>query len=142
MSISEKKKKLPEDLELAEQKYKSKGPVQNRRGGPGGRGHGPGGPPGMGGMPAEKAKDFKGTLSKVLKYIGQFKWPLVLVAMLSVLSSVFNILAPKVQGNAITVIELGYRSGQVDGGRCCGCCCCWQASICSPPALGLCSSGQ
>jgi len=36
MSISEKKKKLPEDLELAEQKYKSKGPVQNRRGGPGG----------------------------------------------------------------------------------------------------------
>ncbi len=116
MSISEKKKKLPEDLELAEQKYKSKGPVQNRRGGPGGRGHGPGGPPGMGGMPAEKAKDFKGTLSKVLKYIGQFKWPLVLVAMLSVLSSVFNILAPKVQGNAITVIELGYRSGQVDGG--------------------------
>ena len=116
MSISEKKKKLPEDLELAEQKYKSKGPVQNRRGGPGGRGHGPGGPPGMGGMPAEKAKDFKGTLSKVLKYIGQFKWPLVLVTMLSVLSSVFNILAPKVQGNAITVIELGYRSGQVDGG--------------------------
>jgi len=40
-----------------------------------------GGPPGMR-MPAEKAKDFKGTLSKVLKYIAQFKWPLILVTVL------------------------------------------------------------
>lgn len=104
--------KKPKELDLKdlpEQKYKSKNHTPMRRG-PGGRG------PGMH-IPGEKAKDFKGSLKKVLRYIAQFKWALILVTVLSVLSALFNILSPKVQGNAITIIEQGVQTGFFDKGE-------------------------
>lgn len=92
-------------------KYAAKdGARPRRRGGPGGRG----GPPGM---PGEKAKNFKGSLRRLIKYIGKFKWALLLVALLCILSSIANIFSPRVQGFAINVIDQAYRSGMLNTGE-------------------------
>lgn len=65
---------------------------------------GPGGPPGM---PVEKAKDFKGTLLKILKYLGRYKIPVVIVVIFAILSTVFNVVGPKIMGNATTELAQG-----------------------------------
>jgi len=69
-----------------------------------------GGPGGPMGMPAEKAKDFKGTLKRVLKYLKPYWWGIALIAVLSICSSLFTVISPRVQGNAITIIEQGVSS--------------------------------
>ncbi len=67
--------------------------------------------PGMGhgghGMPGEKAKDFKGTMRKLMTYLGIYKIPLVFVVLFAVGSTVFNILGPKILGRATTEIFNG-----------------------------------
>jgi ATP-binding cassette, subfamily B, multidrug efflux pump len=69
-----------------------------RRKGP--MGGGPmGGPMGMGG---EKAKDFKGSVSKLAKYIGKYKIRLILVIIFAIGSTVFSIVGPKILGNVTT----------------------------------------
>ncbi|MDF2589295.1 MAG: lipid export ATP-binding/permease protein MsbA [Anaerocolumna sp.] len=69
-----------------------------RRRGP--MGGGPmGGPMGMGG---EKAKDFKGSVSKLAKYIGKYKVRLLLVVIFAIGSTVFSIVGPKILGNVTT----------------------------------------
>jgi len=78
-----------------------------RRGGP------MGGPHMMHG--GEKAKDFKGTLGKLLKYIGKYKLPLLVAVIFTVGSTVFQILGPKVMGQATTEIFNGLTS-RVTGG--------------------------
>lgn len=67
------------------------------------------------GPPTEKAKDFKGTLSKMLKYMGIYKIALVFVVIFAVGSTVFNIVGPKILGNATTEIFNGLMS-QITGG--------------------------
>ena len=62
------------------------------------RGPGMGGP--MGGVQGEKAKDFKGTLNKLIAYIGKYKWTTLVVLVLAVLSTVFMIFGPKILGQA------------------------------------------
>ncbi|MGI6176501.1 MAG: ABC transporter ATP-binding protein [Christensenellales bacterium] len=57
-----------------------------------------GGPQDM--MPGEKAKDFKGTVKKLAAYMRHYKWRILLVWGLAVLSAVFMIIGPKVLGNA------------------------------------------
>ena len=72
------------------------------------RSHG-GGP--MGGMGAvEKAKDFKGTIKKLLWYIGRYKIGLFFVFLFAVASTVFHVLGPKILGNATTEIFQGVSS--------------------------------
>lgn len=66
-------------------------------------GHGPGG--GM--MPGEKAKDFGGTLKKLLAYIGRYKIGVVAVLLFAVGSTVFTIVGPKVLGKATTALFEG-----------------------------------
>ena len=51
---------------------------------PRGMGHGPGG--GM--MPGEKAKDFKGTIGKLIRYMGNFKYAILAVMVFAVGSTV------------------------------------------------------
>lgn len=73
---------------------------------PGGGGHGPGG---MIGQPVDKPKDFKGTLSRLLKYMGPYKMSLIIVVIMTVLSNTFSIISPKILGNATTVLYNGEK---------------------------------
>ncbi len=84
-------------------------PVNRPRRGP----HGPHGP--GGGPPMEKAKDFKGTLRKLLNYVKPFKAAIIAVMIFAVGSTVFNIAGPKVLSGATTEIFNGLVS-KVSGG--------------------------
>ena len=76
------------------------------------RGRGPGMGGGMhGGMnPAEKAKDFKGTMGKLCRYLGNYKIGLIAVFIFAAASTVFTIVGPKILGNATTEIFNGIMS--------------------------------
>ncbi len=71
-----------------------------------GRARGPRGRMGRG-MPGEKAKDFKGTLRKLIVYMGNYKIGVLFVLIFAVGSTVFNILGPKILGNATTELATG-----------------------------------
>ena len=64
----------------------------------------------MGGMPIEKAKDFKGTISKLVRYIGRYRFSVFAVIILSIGSTVFNILGPKKLGKAVNEIFYGLQN--------------------------------
>lgn len=65
----------------------------------------------MGGGPmmssGEKAKDFKGSVGKLLSYIGRYKFRVILVLVFAVGSTIFNIVGPKILGNATQEIFEG-----------------------------------
>ncbi|HBN96275.1 MAG TPA: ABC transporter [Firmicutes bacterium] len=67
------------------------------------------GPRGIG-RPVDKAKDFKGTLKRLARYMGQYRWSLVIVFMATLLSTLFSILSPKILGQATTVLFDGMLS--------------------------------
>ena len=78
-----------------------------------------GGPPGM---PAEKAKDFKGTAKKLIKYMGKHKAGVFLVWTFAIISTVFNIIGPKIMGRATTELFNGLMgkiqgTGDIDFGK-------------------------
>ena len=76
----------------------------------------PGGHRGPGPMAVgEKAKDFKGTMKKLMGYMGSYKIPILLVAVFAVGSTVFNIAGPKILGKATTEIFNGLV-GKITGG--------------------------
>lgn len=70
------------------------------------RHRGPGGP-GRGMMPAEKAKDFKGSIGKLIKYVGSYKIAIFIVMIMAAASTVFNVAGPKVLGKATTGLSEG-----------------------------------
>jgi len=73
------------------------------------------GPGMMGGMmPGAKAKDFKGTMKKLISYLGSHKWTILFVWLLAVVSTTFTILGPKILGNATNELVSGYLS-QISG---------------------------
>ena len=83
--------------------------MSKRQGGPMG-----GGP--HGGMGAgEKAKDFKGTIRKLMKYLSEYKIGLIFVLLFAIGSTIFNIAGPKILGKATTEIFTGLV-GKVSGG--------------------------
>lgn len=63
----------------------------------------------MGGMmvPGEKAKDFKGTLKRLMSYLSRYKAALALVFVFSIGSTVFMITGPNILGDATTEIYSG-----------------------------------
>lgn len=67
------------------------------------------GPMGHGGAMAsgEKAKDLKGTMKKLVKYMRKFYAPIVLVIIFAIASTVFNIVGPTILGDATTEIFNG-----------------------------------
>lgn len=81
---------------MSETYEKEKAP--RRPQGPMGRGHG---------RPVEKAKDFKGTLRKLLKYLSMYKVGIGVVIFFAVLSTVFNVIGPKVLSFATTELFNG-----------------------------------
>jgi len=66
-------------------------------------------------MPVEKARDFKGTLKTLIKYLSEFKVSLILVFIFAIGSAVFSIVGPKILGNATTEIYKGLM-GKTSGG--------------------------
>ncbi|MFW2487354.1 ABC transporter ATP-binding protein [Clostridium chromiireducens] len=69
----------------------------------GGRGHGGGGPmSSFASGPVVKAKDFKGTLKRLISYLKPQKVNFILVFIFAIFSTIFNIVGPKVSGWAIT----------------------------------------
>ena len=61
-----------------------------------------GGPMGPLGRPVEKAKDFKGTFKRLLGYLKPRRYRLLVVLLMAILSTVFNIVSPKIMGKATT----------------------------------------
>ncbi|PQP86624.1 ABC transporter ATP-binding protein, partial [Paenibacillus sp. AR247] len=80
---------------------------QTRRPGPrmGGPRH-PGGHPGQM-MPAQKAKDFKGSLKRLVGYLRPRRGTLIVIFLTAILSTVFSIASPKILGKAITKLLEG-----------------------------------
>lgn len=69
------------------------------------------GPP----MAGEKAKDFKGTMKKLLSYIGKYKIGVFFVVVFAIGGTIFNIVGPKILGKATTEIFNGLV-GKISGG--------------------------
>ena len=59
------------------------------------------------GMPVEKAKDFKGTMKKLIAYLSTYKMNIILVVIFSIGSAIFSIIGPKILGKATTEIYNG-----------------------------------
>ena len=77
---------------------------------------GPMGPHGAGGMGSgEKAKDLKGTIKKLMDYLGKFKIAILIVFVFAIGSTVFSIVGPKILGNATTEVFNGII-GKLSGG--------------------------
>ncbi len=83
---------------MAQQSMKKRQPV--KMGGPMGGGMGAG----------EKAKDFKGTVKKLAKYLAEFRWQMLMVALFAVGSTIFAIASPKILGGATNQIVEDYVS--------------------------------
>ena len=82
----------------------------NRRGpGRGPMGHG------RGMMPSEKAKDFKGTMKKLMSYLGKYTYAIIAVFIFAIGSVAFSVIGPKVLGKATTEIFNGLI-GKISGG--------------------------
>ena len=80
-----------------------------------GRGRGPmghGGPMAM--MKGEKPRDFKGTMKKLILYLGSYRLSIVVVMLFAMASTVFSIAGPKILGNATTKLFAGVM-GQIAG---------------------------
>ena len=87
------------------------GPMRGgpRRGGPGGH---------MSMMKGEKARDFKGTMSKLIDYLGSYKIGIVVVMLFAIASTIFSIAGPKILGQATTKLfegVLGMIAGSGSG---------------------------
>lgn len=75
-----------------------------------------------GAVPGEKAKDFKGSIKKVLNYMGRYKLRLIMMFIFAVAGTAFNIVGPKILGKATTELFNGLMAkiggtGGIDFGK-------------------------
>jgi len=54
------------------------------------------------GMSGQKAKNFRGTLFRLVRYFGPEKWKLTIVLIAAIISTVFTVVGPKILGLATT----------------------------------------
>ncbi len=66
-------------------------------------------------LKGEKPKDFKGTMKKLLGYMGAYKYQAGIVLVLAALSTVFSIFGPKILGRATTTLVEGVVSSMRGG---------------------------
>ncbi len=64
-------------------------------------------PHGMVGAPAVKARDFKGTMKKLLAYMSAYRGAIIIVFLFAIASTASNIAGPKILGNATTKLFEG-----------------------------------
>ena len=67
---------------------------------------GPGGP-GRGMMAGDKAKNFKGTIAKLIRYMRPFYLQIVIIILFAVCSTIFGIIGPRILGSATTTLAEG-----------------------------------
>ncbi|MEJ2662610.1 MAG: ABC transporter ATP-binding protein [Spirochaetia bacterium] len=67
----------------------------------------------MGGAPAEKAKDFKGTMKRMTLYLRPHAVKLMLILVFALLGTVFTIVGPKIMGQVTTKLFDGLLSKYV-----------------------------
>jgi len=60
-----------------------------------------------GGMPGEKAKDFKGTFKQLIRYLGAERYVIVITALLAIASTIAAVFAPRILGTATDEIFQG-----------------------------------
>jgi ATP-binding cassette subfamily B multidrug efflux pump len=73
---------------------------------PGGPRRGPG-PPGSRFGVREKATNFRGTMGKLFRYMGRYKWLVLLVFIFAAASTTASIIGPKILGTATTTLVNG-----------------------------------
>lgn len=81
--------------------------------------HGPGG---RGMMAGDKAKDFRGTIVKLLHYLRPYTLHLTVIIVFAIASTIFSIIGPKILGSATTTLAEGLiakysNSGSIDFSR-------------------------
>jgi ATP-binding cassette, subfamily B, multidrug efflux pump len=81
----------------------------------GAKNKGPGGGGGFGGgghfgAPVQKAKDFKGTLKRLIKYLKPHTLNLIIVLVFAIASTSFTIAAPKIMSKAMNKLQDGYMA--------------------------------
>ncbi|MHB8172091.1 MAG: ABC transporter ATP-binding protein [Thermincolia bacterium] len=79
----------------------------------GGPGRGPGAGPAVA-MPVQKAKDFKGTLKRLMGYLKPRRMSLIAVGITALLSTIFSIVSPKIMGHATTILFNGVMAKAKD----------------------------
>ncbi|QWH06638.1 ABC transporter ATP-binding protein [Bacillus mycoides] len=84
--------------------------IENRKQSGPGPGGGGGGPMGGGMRKIEKAKNFKGTMNKLLQYLKPYKLSILVVILFAIGSAAFTIVGPKILGNATTKLFEGLVS--------------------------------
>lgn len=72
--------------------------------------------------PGERAKDFKGSMIKLIGYLGSYRWSVVFVSVLAAAATVFTILGPRVLGRATDELFSGMikqiaGTGAIDFGK-------------------------
>ena len=72
--------------------------------------------PGSRMAPGEKAKDFGGTIRKLLRYMGPYRVGLVSAIILAMASVVFSVVGPKILGNATTEVIRGVQASAAGKG--------------------------
>ena len=60
-------------------------------------------------MSGEKAKDFKGSMAKLFRYMGRYKFRFILMFIFAVAGTVFSIVGPKILGKATTAFLKLYK---------------------------------
>ena len=67
--------------------------------------------PGDRGGPKARPRDAKGALRRILQYLMEYRWWVLLFLGCTFLSNIGNLLGPQFAGNAIGVVEEGYKLG-------------------------------
>lgn len=98
---------------MNKQNQKNQNQSSQRQGGFRGPGGGPG-PRGM--MAGDKPKNFKRGIGQLFSFLKPHKWLLLTVAVFAAISTVFNIIGPKILMRAIDELQRGLMS-QITGGE-------------------------
>ncbi|NLD19435.1 MAG: ABC transporter ATP-binding protein [Clostridiales bacterium] len=98
----ESRKTAAEKAAAAREKFNAKHPDKKK---------GPGGGPGAKMMPGEKARDFKGTMKTLAKYLAPYKFKLLIVFVCAIASTVFTIISPTILGDATDKVVEGLMGG-------------------------------
>ncbi len=88
---------------MSDSNNRAKGAEPRQRGKRGGMGHGPGGMMAGG----EKARNFKGTMKKLINYLSVYKVSIIIVFIFAAASAAFNVAGPKILGHATTKLFEG-----------------------------------